>query len=243
MTARRTQQCIAVVAGASGLVGRELLRRLQRTPNYDRVVALTRRPLGDDSRLHQVSAQFGALSSVLAPAVSDDALVDAYCCLGTTIRTAGSEAAFRQVDFDYVVAFGRWAAGHPARRLIVISALGAEPTSRVFYNRVKGEAEAALRQLAGPRLVFLRPSLLDGPRHERRLGESLALALARPVRMLLPAALRPVRVNDVAQSMIDVALMSEPPAVLESAAMHGAAERTDSKRPAAPASRTGPAAT
>jgi uncharacterized protein YbjT (DUF2867 family) len=116
------------------------------------------------------------------------------------------------------------------RRLIVISALGADATSRVFYNRVKGEVEAALRQLAGSRLVVLRPSLLDGPRQERRLGESVALALTRPVRALLPAAFRPVRVEDVAQSMIDVALMSEPAAVLESAAMHGAAERADGKK-------------
>jgi uncharacterized protein YbjT (DUF2867 family) len=110
MTARRTRQRNAVVAGASGLIGRELLRRLLREPKYDRVFALTRRPLGDDRRLLQVPAQFGALASVLAPAASEDPLVDAYCCLGTTIKAAGSEAAFREVDFDYVVAFGRWAA-------------------------------------------------------------------------------------------------------------------------------------
>jgi uncharacterized protein YbjT (DUF2867 family) len=240
MTARRPRQCIAVVAGASGLVGSELLRRLLRGTAYDRVVALTRRPLGRERRLIEVPAQYNALDSALERAVPKDALVDAYCCLGTTIKAAGSAAAFRKVDFDYVVAFGRWAARHPARRLVVISALAADATSRVFYSRVKGEAEDALRQLAGAALVLLRPSLLDGPRQQRRIGESLALAFARPLRNLLPAAVRPVRVEDVAQSMIDAARKPEPAAVLGSAAMHGAAERADTQRSAAASAQSGP---
>jgi len=219
------QPRIAVVAGASGLVGRELLRRLLREPTYARVVALTRRPLGLDHRLVEVPARYNALDEVLSPAVSDGASLDAYCCLGTTLRTAGSESAFREVDFDFVVAFGRWATRHPARRLVVISALGADAKSRVFYNRVKGEMEDALRAMAPTTLVLVRPSLLDGERTEQRRGESLALTLTRPLRGLLPASIRPVQVNDVAQAMIDAALSTAEPAVLRSAALHGAAAR------------------
>jgi uncharacterized protein YbjT (DUF2867 family) len=229
MTDRRPRaQQLAVVAGASGLVGRELVLRLLRHPVYARVVALTRRPLGiDDVRLCEVPASFASLETDLSSVVSQTARLDAYCCLGTTISAAGSEAAFRMVDFDYMVAFGQWAVRHRAHRLVVISALGADARSAVFYNRVKGETETALRALAASSLVILRPSLLDGERRERRLGESLALALARPLRAVLPAAIRPVRAEDVAQSMIDAALIDSAPGTIESAAMHGAAVRAD----------------
>jgi uncharacterized protein YbjT (DUF2867 family) len=229
MTDRRPRaRQLAVVAGASGLVGGELLLRLIRNPVYSRVVALTRRPLGIDSvRLSEVPARFESLDAALSRAMSEPARLDAYCCLGTTIRTAGSEAAFRTVDHDYVVAFGHWAARHRAHRLVVVSALGADARSAVFYNRIKGETENALRALAPSSLVILRPSLLDGDRRERRLGESFALALARPLRAVLPAAFRPVHADDVAQSMIDAALMDAVPGTIESAAMHGAAARAD----------------
>jgi uncharacterized protein YbjT (DUF2867 family) len=113
MTAQRSPKRTAVVAGASGLIGRELLTRLAREPVYEHVVALTRRPLNAGDRIVEVPAHFDKLGRVLAPLVPADATVDAYCCLGTTIRAAGSEVAFRRVDFDYVVAFGRWAARQP----------------------------------------------------------------------------------------------------------------------------------
>lgn len=219
----RTTERTAVVAGASGLVGRELVDRLARTPAYGRVIALTRRPLGlQDPRLVEAPARFDALDDVLAPLLPRST-VDAFCCLGTTIRSAGSQQAFRRVDHDLVLAFARWAASVPVSRLVVVSALGADAKSRAFYNRVKGETEDDLRAVAGSSLVLLRPSLLDGPRSERRWGESLALAMTRPVRTWLPASLRPVAVEDVAQSMIAAALADKPTAVLESAALQGAA--------------------
>ncbi|HQR21963.1 MAG TPA: hypothetical protein PLE54_17525 [Burkholderiaceae bacterium] len=229
MTSRRPTPRVAVVAGATGLVGSELLRRLQRASAYGRIVALTRRPLGLGGRIVEVPAQFDALADALDSAVPAAASVDAFCCLGTTLRKAGSQAAFRHVDFDCVVAFGRWAARRRARRLVVISALGADAGSRVFYNRIKGEAEDALRALAGQSVVLLRPSLLDGRRSEWRVGEFLALALTRPWRRLMPTAVRPVAVADVAQSMLDAALQDEAPAIVASAAMHGAAQRADAR--------------
>jgi uncharacterized protein YbjT (DUF2867 family) len=223
----RTNERTAVVAGASGLVGRELAGRLGRTPAYGRVIALTRRALGlQIPGLVEAPARFDELDDVLAPLLPR-ATVDAFCCLGTTIRAAGSKQAFRRVDHDLVLAFARWAASVPVSRLVVVSALGADATSRVFYNRVKGETEDDLRAVAGSRLVLLRPSLLDGPRTERRWGESLALTMTRPVRTWLPASVRPVSVEDVAQSMIDAALAESVPAVLESAGLQGAARRIE----------------
>ena len=219
----RTIERTAVVAGASGLVGRELLGRLARTPAYGRVIALTRRALQLElPRLVEAPARFDALEDVHSPLLPRST-VDAFCCLGTTIRSAGSQQAFRRVDHDLVLAFARWAASVPVSRLVVVSALGADAKSRAFYNRVKGETEDDLRAVAGSSLVLLRPSLLDGPRSERRWGESLALAMTRPVRNWLPASLRPVAVEDVAQSMIAAALADKATAVLESAALQGAA--------------------
>jgi uncharacterized protein YbjT (DUF2867 family) len=240
MMGQRLRRRVAVVVGASGLVGGELLNRLLHQAEYDGVIALTRRALRKSPRLVEVPARFDDLEPTLAPVLPDEPAVDAFCCLGTTLSIAGSEAAFRQVDYDYVVAFGRWAAHLPVRRLIVVSALGADPKSRVFYNRVKGDAEIALRQLAGTRLVLLRPSLLDGARSERRAGEALALKLLRPVRGLLPAKVRPVRIDDVAQTMIDAARRPDAPPLIESAEMQGAAARAASKLDASPASRPGP---
>ena len=215
---------VAVVAGATGLVGSELVRRLLAEPSY-RVVALTRRPLAlADPKLVQVAAEFERLSATLAT-VTAASTADVFCCLGTTIGAAGSEAAFRRVDHDFVLALGRWAAHVRARRMIVISALGADAASRVFYNRVKGETERDLAALGLPSLVIVRPSLLSGGRAEFRLGERIALTLATPLRKLIPARVRPIAAADVAQAMIDAARADRAPGVIESAAMQGAAER------------------
>jgi uncharacterized protein YbjT (DUF2867 family) len=218
--ARRT----AVVAGATGLVGRELITRLLHEPRYARVVALTRRPLSlMDARLEVVDAAYDRLVAVLDGVASARGTLDVFCCLGTTRRIAGSEEAFRRVDHEYVVALGHWARAAHAHRFVVVSALGADAASRVFYNRVKGETERDLAALGLASLVILRPSLLAGDRAEFRAGERLALLATRPMRALLPAAIRPVAAADVAQSMLDAALAAAPPAVLDSAAMQGAA--------------------
>jgi uncharacterized protein YbjT (DUF2867 family) len=215
---------VAVVAGATGLIGAELVRRLLAEPSYHRVVALARRPLElSAARLVVVNADFERLEPTLAPATAGARAIDIYCCLGTTIGAAGSEAAFRRVDHDFVVALGRWAARAGARRMIVVSALGADAASRVFYNRVKGETERDLAALGLTSLVIVRPSLLSGDRTEFRFGERVALALTAPWRGLIPARVRPIAAADVAQAMIDAALAERPSAVIESAAMQGAA--------------------
>jgi uncharacterized protein YbjT (DUF2867 family) len=215
----------AVVAGPTGLVGSRLLDVLLREPRYRRVVAMSRRPLEPEPKLEAVDADYDRLDQVLAKVTSADRPIDVFCCLGTTIGRAGSQAAFRRVDHDYVLSLGRWARGAGAHRMIVVSAAGADAASRVFYNRVKGETERDLAALRLRSLVIVRPSLLSGQRDEFRLGERLALIATRPFRRLIPAGVRPIDAADVAQAMLDAALADAPPAVIDSATMQGAGSR------------------
>jgi uncharacterized protein YbjT (DUF2867 family) len=171
----------ALIAGATGLVGSRLLDQLVGAAGYDRVVAVTRRPLEvQHPKLVEVVADFAALDRLPEPLRGDDA----FCCLGTTRSKAGSREAFRAVDHGAVLAFA-WAARRGgARRFFTVSALGADPGSRFFYNRVKGETEQALGVLGFDTLGIFRPGLLLGPRTEYRFGERLGavgLTLAAPL--------------------------------------------------------------
>jgi uncharacterized protein YbjT (DUF2867 family) len=132
-----------------------------------------------------------------------------FCALGTTMKKAGSEAAFRQVDYDYPLAAARAAAGAGARRYAIVTAVGADASSRVLYNRVKGELEDALRALPFPSGVrILRPSLLLGDREESRPGEAVAAALLRTTAPLFGGRLaryRAIRAEDVARALLSAA--------------------------------------
>ena len=165
-----------LLAGATGLTGEHLLDRLLNEPTVSRVLAPSRRPLVAHPRLEN---PVGEPAQVLDPL---EGLVDiAFCCLGTTLKQAGSEAAFRAIDLDLVVAFAARARALGARHLLVISAIGADPESSIFYNRVKGEMEQALRAQDWPQLTLARPSLLIGERLEPRLAERIAAPLSRLV--------------------------------------------------------------
>jgi uncharacterized protein YbjT (DUF2867 family) len=151
--------------------------------------------------------------------------LDVFCSLGTTIAKAGSKAAFRSIDFDAVLALAQWSRAAGARRFVLVSAMGANADSRVFYNSVKGEVELAVRREGPPSVVVLRPGLLDGARPEFRLGESVALSLIRPLKRLLPRSLQPVTAEDVAAAMLQAAASDKPPQQIDSAAIQGAASR------------------
>jgi uncharacterized protein YbjT (DUF2867 family) len=190
-----------LLAGGTGLVGRELLSELLASQPTRVIHALVRRlpeHPPTDARLHWLKVDFGALPPL---PVADTAL----CALGTTIKVAGSQAAFRAVDFDAVIAFARAARTAGVRRFGVVSALGANPKSRNFYNRVKGEMEAALSALGFERLVIARPSLLLGQRSDLgqpgRPGEKVAEALTRPFGGLIPKAWRPIEAATVARAL------------------------------------------
>lgn len=178
----------ALVAGATGLVGHSLVQLLLDDADTMSVVALTRRPLAiPHPKLVEAEVDFAHLSDCVLPEVDDY-----YCCLGTTIRQAGSRDAFREVDLEYAVTIARMALAAGATRCYVVSALGANPSSRVFYNRVKGEVEVELGRLPFRTVVAFRPSLLMGERTHGRAGERAALAVARP-RTRAAVALSPDR--------------------------------------------------
>ena len=154
----------ALVLGATGLVGAALLARLLDDPRYASVRVLARRPL---SRRHpKLSVEIADFERLDAHAHAF-AVDDVFCCLGTTLRQAGSRAAFRRVDFDYVLAAARLCVAAGAGHYLWISAVGASPASAAFYSRVKGELEAAIARLPLRRWTAVRPSLLLGARAER----------------------------------------------------------------------------
>jgi uncharacterized protein YbjT (DUF2867 family) len=203
-----------LLAGATGLVGRALLQQLLADAATTAVHALVRGAAPDspvDPRLHWQRVNYAGLP--LLPRADS-----AYCTLGTTIKVAGSQEAFRAVDLGAVLAFARAARESGVQRLAVVSALGADARSATFYNRVKGEMEAAVAALGYPVLVFARPSLLVGdrgplgqpPRPAERLA--LALALSAPLAPLIPKAWRPIDAATVARAM-RVALAQARPGV------------------------------
>ena len=201
----------ALLAGATGLVGRALLAMLLASKHYRSVRVLLRRAAPDIKssaklKIHRID--FANLPAALPTAE------DVFIALGTTIKVAGSEAAFRQVDFDFVVNTARAAKAAGATRLAVVSALGADAKSRVFYNRVKGEMQAAIAQLGYESVVIAQPSLLLGERtalgQPARRGEIWAARLAGPLGWILPKAVRPIPARAVASALLAAVLDAKP---------------------------------
>ncbi len=206
MTRSATEGRSALLLGASGLVGGHCLERLIEEPSYGRIVAVGRRLLArEHPKLKQRVVDFDRLHEH-ADLFSLD---DVFCCLGTTIRKAGSREAFRRVDLGYPREAARLAADRGARRYLLVSAVGDDPTSRIFYNRVKGEVEGAVQEFPFEAVVIVRPSLLLGDRGERRPGERFAEAVMRPLAPLMVGPLaryRPVHASDVAAALVRMAL-------------------------------------
>jgi len=186
-----------LLAGATGLTGEHLLDRLLNEPTVARVLAPTRRPLSEHPHLENPVGELLSLLPHLQGPIDT-----AFCCLGSTIRQAGSRDAFRAIDHDLVVAFAQRARELGARHLVAISAIGADPHASVFYNRVKGEMEQALKEQDWPQLTLVRPSLLLGPRNEFRLGERLAAPFMR----WLPGKYRGIETTALARALWRLAL-------------------------------------
>lgn len=186
-----------LLAGATGLTGELLLDRLLNEPTVERVLAPSRKPLADHPHLENPVGD----PAVFLPQLSGPVDV-AFCCLGTTIKQAGSEEAFRAVDHDMVVAFAKRARQMGARHLIVISAIGADPESSIFYNRVKGEMEQSLRAQDWPQLTIARPSLLIGERLEERPAEKIAGLFSK----LIPGKYHGIEACELARALWRLAL-------------------------------------
>lgn len=194
-----------LLLGATGLVGGEILRQLLADPSVARVVALTRRPLqlADPSgKLHNQIVDFDRLEDHAGLFAVDQI----FCALGTTIKQAGSQDAFRRVDQELPLVAAKLGVEHGARDFFLVSALGASARSRVFYNRVKGELEDALRPMPFRSLTIARPSLLIGDRSERRIGEEVGKRFG----WIAPGRYKPVRSSRVATALVTAARQPEP---------------------------------
>ena len=199
---------VAMVAGATGLVGREILAALLADKSYSKVHSVGRRKIDlQHPKLVQHVVDFASLKD-LPPA--DDVLI----ALGTTIKVAGSQAAFRAVDFAAVVALARAARAQGATQLGVVSAMGASAKSPIFYNQVKGEMEAAVSALGYASVSIAQPSMLAGDRaaldQPLRSGEGLALTVTRWLKPLIPANYRSVQAADVAAGLLRAVRAGEP---------------------------------
>jgi uncharacterized protein YbjT (DUF2867 family) len=197
----------ALIAGASGLVGRHCLNVLLEEPYYRQVVALVRRPLPlAHPRLVQGEIDFDRLEAA-ADLIRGD---DVFCCLGTTIKNAGSQEAFRKVDAFYPLQLATIAVQQGASQFLIISALGANPRSKIFYNRVKGDVEEALSAIQLRSLHIFRPSMLLGKRTEQRPGEIVGTALMKAISFALRGPwqkYQAIDALDVAKAMVKVASM------------------------------------
>lgn len=191
----------ALVLGATGLVGTELVKQLAEDADYASVTVLVRKPMAfRHPKVKEILTDYEKLETY-REAFRTDAV---YCCLGTTIKTAGSKTAFRRVDLDYPVQAAGLAREEGVRWFAVISALGASESSLYFYNRTKGEMERRLRDTGLPSLYLFRPSLLLGDRKEQRTVESAAAALSRALPFLWAGPMRrykPVQAAAVAAAM------------------------------------------
>jgi len=200
----------ALLVGATGLVGSALLKLLLDSPRYARVDVWVRRALEiPHPKLTAKVVDFDRLGELRVDAE------DVYCALGTTIRTAGSKGAFRRVDCDYPLALARTAARDGAQRILVVSSLGADSRSGMFYSRVKGEMEESVSEAGVPKALFFRPSLLDGRRSEFRLGERIGLLVGVVLGPLL-GRYRPIHAGLVAAAMLRAAEHDLPAGVFDS---------------------------
>lgn len=198
-----------LVLGGTGLVGGEVLKSAALCDEVKAVVAPTRRPLKAGC----------AGPKVLNPALDyeridpglgwwkADALI---CCLGTTIKKAGSRQNFYRVDHDYPILAARAARKNGVRTCVLISAIGADPHSSIFYNRVKGETEEDMKKVGFESLAFLRPNVLSGGRREFRLGEEMMIAALTVVGPLLPKKFRLCPAENVARVALRIALRPWP---------------------------------
>ena len=189
-----------LIAGPTGLIGSTALQQALADARFSRVIALTRRSLGiTHPKLSEWSAPGGDLLSALRPERVDAVL----CCLGTTIgKEGGDQQKFIHVDKDLVVGIGRWAKAQGGPVFSVVSAIGADAASRVFYNRVKGEMEQELKAMVIPTLHIFHPSILTGPRQEKRMGERIGIAVATVLAPLLPAKYKPMPHDVLAAALL-----------------------------------------
>lgn len=200
----------AILIGATGLVGGHCLDQLLQSPAYSKVVAVSRRPVPvKHKKLVRVETpSFENLGAALEGVKADDA----FCCLGTTIRQAGTKAEFHRVDYGYALEFAHRVLRNGARHFLLVSAIGAQARSPIFYNRVKGLLEKDVIALGFPETSIFRPSLLVGDRSDVRPAEAISTRLSAMIAPFLRGPLRsmhPITGADVAAAMVACARLED----------------------------------
>lgn len=189
---------VAMIAGSSGLTGGFLLKMLLEAPEYREVIAYVRKPTRiQHPKLREVVMDWEKLD---APVPADDV----FCCLGTTIKKAGSQEAFRRVDYEYPLHLAELQLEGGSQQFLLVSALGADASSSIFYSRVKGELEDALKKLGYKSLHIFQPSFIAGPRKEKRVGERIGLAIFSFISPLFIGPLKkyaPIPAEHIARAM------------------------------------------
>lgn len=192
----------ALVAGATGLVGGHVVERLAESADVGRVVVLVRKKTGKwpSAKVEEKVVDYDALDPSAFAGVTE-----VYACLGTTIKKAGSQDAFRKVDHDYTLAVANGAKAAGVERFAVVSSVGANASSSSFYLRVKGETDEAIDKIHFPTLVIARPSMLVGNREETRPGEKAGIAISKAFSFAMVAGLRkyrPIEARRVAHAVV-----------------------------------------
>jgi uncharacterized protein YbjT (DUF2867 family) len=199
----------ALIAGASGLVGSHLLRMLLQSERYSQVISVGRRELAIiHPKLDQQIVDFDNLKKSASELAADDV----FCCLGTTIKKAGTKEAFYKVDHTYVTQLAEITLRRNASQFLVVSSMGADAGSRIFYNRVKGEMERDVRALEFQSLHIFRPSLLLGEREEHRTEEEISAKIMKPLAKLMFGPMRkyrPIKAETVASAMLHAAAQDQ----------------------------------
>jgi uncharacterized protein YbjT (DUF2867 family) len=193
----------ALIAGATGLVGSHLLDQILEDEEYTRIVSLVRKPSGrSHPHLKERLVAFKDLDSLTLKTPVDDI----YCCLGTTMKKAGSKRKFLQVDYDYPLKLAEIGLRYEAKRMFIVSSMGANRKSLFFYSRVKGKLEEALKKLPFETVGIFRPSLILGDRGESRFGEEVAKKVMTVTEPLMPGSMnkyKGVQASAIAKAMVD----------------------------------------
>lgn len=199
----------ALIVGATGLVGKNCLYQLLETKEYSRVIALVRKPLAiKHHQLEQVIVDFDQLQHYKDKMTADDV----FCCLGTTIGVAGSQENFRKVDFDYPLQVAEICLKNGAQQFLLVSAMGANAASSIFYIKVKGEIENAIDKLNYSSLQIFQPSLLLGNRKEVRVGELIGKVVMKGLGFLFIGPIKKykaIEAETVAKAMVKAALQAK----------------------------------
>lgn len=192
----------ALVAGSTGLIGGQLLELLLNDNHYSSVVAISRKSLAiTNPKLRNVVCELGDLSTHRYQLKADHI----FCCLGTTIKKAKSRENFRSVDFEGPLALAKISKELGTLKFLLISSLGANKNSGIFYNQVKGEVEEAIAQVGFSSFHILRPSLLLGNRQEERTGEDAAKLFYKIFGFLVPKKYQAIESSKVAKAMLALA--------------------------------------